>query len=469
MTSAADHKHRVVVVGSGFGGLFACRKLRRANVDIVLVSKTSTHLFQPLLYQVATGILSTGEVAPATRLVLRRQRNVQVILGEVHDIDLAGGTVTSRLLDRDTVTPFDSVIVATGAQQSYFGKDHFAAHAPGMKTIDDALEVRARILGALEEAELATDAQRRDRFMTFVVVGAGPTGVELAGQIAGLTHRTLAGAYRNIDPREARVVLVEGAGAVLEPMGPKLGEHAHRRLRKLGVDVQLNAMVTEIDAGGVCIAEPDGGQWRIPSACKVWSAGVSASPLGKLIAQRCQGTEIDRAGRVIVEPDLTVKGYPNVFVVGDLMSVPGVPGMAQGAIQGATYAAKQIAAEVKGKQLPHQRTPFRYHDKGAMSAVARFDAVCRIGRMEFGGFFAWLAWLGLHLYYLIGYRSRLVTVMQWLAAFLGRSSGQLAATEQWAFARLALQAVERNGTNPAQVPAETGIPQHHWPPSPPAA
>ncbi|RDI67654.1 NAD(P)/FAD-dependent oxidoreductase [Nocardia pseudobrasiliensis] len=458
MTGAAVEKrrHRVVVIGSGFGGLFACKHLKNADVDVVLISKTSTHLFQPLLYQVATGILSTGEIAPATRIVLRKHHNTQVILGEVTHIDLAAKTVTSRLLNEDTVTEFDSIILATGAQQSYFGNDRFATYAPGMKTIDDALELRARILGSFEEAEVAKTQEERDRFMTFVVVGAGPTGVELAGQIAELADRTLVGCFRNIDPRDARVILLEGAGAVLAPMGPKLGSIAQRRLEKMGVEIQLNAMVTDVDARGVVVKDKDGSQRRIEAACKVWSAGVQASSLGKLVAQQSDGTEVDRAGRVIVEPDLTIKGHPNVFVVGDLMSVPGVPGQAQGAIQGATYAAKQIKAEVAGKQTPEQRKPFHYFNKGSMATVSRFSAVCQIGKLEFGGFLAWLIWLVLHLYYLIGYRSRVVTVFQWFVAFLGRNRGQMAATEQWVFARLAMEAMNGNEEDRREVRGELG-------------
>ncbi|MGO4613305.1 NAD(P)/FAD-dependent oxidoreductase [Nocardia sp. 2YAB30] len=451
-TQTVENRHRVVVIGSGFGGLFGTKHLKRADVDVTLISKTSTHLFQPLLYQVATGILSTGEIAPATRLVLRKQKNAQVLLGEVTGIDLQNKTVTSRLLDQDTVTPFDSLIVATGAQQSYFGNDRFATYAPGMKTIDDALELRGRILGAFEQAELATTQEQRDRLLTFVIVGAGPTGVELAGQIAELADRTLEGTFHNIDPRDARVVLLEGAGAVLGPMGPKLGGKAERRLAKMGVEIQLNAMVIDVDAFGVTVKDSDGTVRRIESACKVWSAGVQASPLGKMIAEQSDGTEVDRAGRVVVEPDLTVKGHPNVFVVGDLMSVPNVPGQAQGAIQGATYAAKQIKAELNGQT---ERKPFKYFNKGSMATVSRFSAVCQVGKLEFGGFLAWLAWLGLHLYYLVGYRSRIITVIQWFVTFLGRTRGQMAATEQWVFARLALEAISTGDDEDAEELAAT--------------
>ncbi|MFD3508174.1 NAD(P)/FAD-dependent oxidoreductase [Nocardia sp. NPDC058666] len=455
--SVGNRRHHVVVIGSGFGGLFGTRHLRRADVDITLISKTSTHLFQPLLYQVATGILSTGEIAPATRLVLRKQKNAQVLLGDVIDVDLANKQVTSRLLNRDTVTGYDSLIVATGAQQSYFGNDQFATYAPGMKTIDDALELRARILGSFEQAELATTQEERDRLMTFIVVGAGPTGVELAGQIAELADRTLDGTFRTIDPRDARVILLEGAGAVLGPMGPKLGAKAAKRLEKMGVEIQLNAMVTDVDAFGVIVKDADGTTRRIEAVCKVWSAGVQASPLGKMIAERSDGTECDRAGRVIVQPDLTVKGHPNVFVVGDLMSVPGVPGQAQGAIQGATYAAKAIKAELKG-HTPEERKPFKYFNKGSMATISRFDAVCQVGKLEFSGFLAWLAWLALHLYYLVGYRNRIVTVIGWFVSFLGRNRGQMAATEQWIFARLAIEEVNADQAEAKELAADVGAP-----------
>src|SRR3954454_6467069 len=294
-------RHHVVIVGSGFGGLTAARKLKRADVDITLISKTTTHLFQPLLYQVATGILSEGDVAPTTRLVLHKQKNVRVLLGEVNAIDLKAQTVTSKLMDMETVLEYDSLIVASGSQQSYFGNDQFATFAPGMKTIDDALELRGRILGAFEAAEVSTDPAERERRLTFVVVGAGPTGVEVAGQIVELAERTLAGAFRTIEPNDCRVILLEGAGAVLPPMGEKLGLKAQRRLEKMGVEVQLNALVTNVDYQGVTVKGKDGAERRIECACKVWSAGVQASPLGKMIAEQSDGTETDRAGRVIME------------------------------------------------------------------------------------------------------------------------------------------------------------------------
>src|SRR5947209_1400858 len=436
-------RHHVVIIGSGFGGLTAAKSLKRADVDVTLISKTTTHLFQPLLYQVATGILSEGDIAPTTRLVLRNQKNVRVLWGDVSAIDLTAKTVTSHLMGMETVTPFDSVILAAGAQQSYFGHDEYAIYAPGMKSIDDALELRGRILGAFEAAEVATDPAERRRRLTFVVVGAGPTGVELAGEIVQLAERTLAGAFRTITPSECRVILLDAAPAVLPPMGPNLGGKAQRRLEKMGVEIQLNAMVTAVDYMGITVKDTDGGHRRIECACKVWAAGVQASPLGKMVADQSDGTEVDRAGRVVVEPDLTVKGHPYVFIVGDLMSVPGVPGMAQGAMQGARYATTQIKHAVKGQDDPATRKPFKYLNKGSMALISRYSAVAQVGKLEFGGFIAWLAWLVLHLYYLIGHRNRIAAMFSWGLSFLGRTRGQMAITSQMMYARPVVDWVEK--------------------------
>src|SRR6516225_4094961 len=344
-TARPQRRHQVVIIGSGFGGLNAAKKLKHADVDIKLIARTTHHLFQPLLYQVATGIISEGEIAPPTRVVLRKQRNVQVLLGNVTHIDLAKKSVRSKLLGHTYVTPYDTLIVAAGAGQSYFGNDQFAEFAPGMKTIDDALELRGRIMGAFEQAERSSDPVRREKLLTFVVVGAGPTGVEMAGQIAELAEHTLKGAFRHIDSTKARVILLDAAPAVLPPFGEKLGERAAARLKKMGVEIQLGAMVTDVDRNGITVRDSDGTTRRIESACKVWSAGVSASPLGRDLAEQA-GAVVDRSGRVEVLPDLTVPGHPNVFVIGDMASVPGVPGMAQGAIQGAKYAARAIKADL---------------------------------------------------------------------------------------------------------------------------
>jgi NADH dehydrogenase len=393
-----------------------------------------------LLYQVATGIISEGEIAPPTRIILRDQRNCQVVLGEVTHIDLGNRTVDSVLLGHTYRTPYDSLIIAAGAGQSYFGNDHFAEFAPGMKTIDDALELRGRILGAFEQAERSSDPERRQKLLTFVVVGAGPTGVEMAGQIAELADHTLRGAFRHIDSTKARVILLEGADAVLPPMGPKLGLKAQKRLEKMGVEVQLGAMVTDVDRNGLTVKYKDGTVKRIESATKVWSAGVSASPLGRDLATQT-GVELDRAGRVKVGPDLTVPGNPNVWVVGDMMAVDGVPGMAQGAIQGGRYAANLIKAELAGAD-PASRQPFKYFDKGSMATVSRFSAVAQVGKIEFGGFIAWLAWLFLHLIYLVGFKTKIATMLSWTTTFLGKHRGQLTITEQQAYARTRIEQLE---------------------------
>jgi len=433
-------KHKVVIIGSGFGGLTAAKKLQRADVDIKMIAKTTHHLFQPLLYQVATGIISEGEIAPPTRVVLRDQKNCQVLLGEVTSVDLDNRTVDSVLLGHTYRTPYDTLIVAAGAGQSYFGNDQFAEWAPGMKTIDDALELRGRILGAFEQAERSSDPVRREKLLTFVVVGAGPTGVEMAGQIAELADHTLKGAFRHIDSTKARVILLDAAPAVLPPMGEKLGKKAATRLEKLGVEIQLGAMVTDVDRNGITVKHSDGTINRIDAATKVWSAGVSASPLGKIIAAQ-SGAEIDRAGRVKVLPDLTVPGHRNVFVVGDMALVDGVPGMAQGAIQGARYAAKVIKAELKGAD-PATREPFKYFDKGSMATVSRYSAVAKIGKIEFSGYLAWLAWLFLHLIYMVGFKARLTTALSWISTFIGSHRGQLTITEQQAYARTRIEQLE---------------------------
>src|SRR3954468_16759664 len=340
---------RVVIIGSGFGGLFAAKAFKRADVDVTVVAKTTHHLFQPLLYQVATGILSQGEIAPPTREILAGQRNTRVVLGEVTDIDLEKREVISTVLGRETRTPYDSLIVAAGSGQSYFGNDHFAEFAPGMKSIDDALELRGRIFGAFEMAELgAARGDDVDHLLTFVVVGAGPTGVEMAGQIAELAHRTLSKDFRQINTRSARVILVDAAPQVLPPFGAKLGAKAKGELEKLGVEVILGAMVTDVDERGIEMKFKDGRVERIDTVTKIWAAGVQANSLGRTLSEQT-GAPLDRAGRIAVNPDLTLPGHPEVFVVGDMISLDNLPGVAQVAIQGAKYAAKEIDRRIEGK------------------------------------------------------------------------------------------------------------------------
>ena len=426
---------RVVIIGSGFGGLFAAKALKRAPVDVTLIGKTANHLFQPLLYQVATGILSEGEIAPATREILKHQDNTRVVLGEVTDLDLTARTVTSTVLGRTTVHPYDELIVAAGAGQSYFGNDQFAEFAPGMKSIDDALELRGRIFGAFELAELATDQAEIDRLMTFVVVGAGPTGVEMAGQIAELARRTLKRDFRTIDPTQARIILLDAAPIVLPSFGEKLGDAARRHLNRIGVEVQLDAMVTDVDADGLDVKDADGTVRRINAATKIWAAGVQASGLGRLLGEQ-SGAEVDRAGRISVQPDLTLPGHPEVHVVGDMMALTKLPGVAQVAIQGGRYAADAIERKLDGKQ---PKGPFTYKDKGSMATISRFSAVADIGRFKFEGFIAWVLWLVVHLMYIVGFKSRFTTVFHWLISFLGRGRSQRVATQQQVYGRLALE------------------------------
>ncbi|WP_395690650.1 NAD(P)/FAD-dependent oxidoreductase [Nocardioides sp.] len=443
--SSRDHaRHQVVVIGSGFGGLFGTKALKRVDVDVTMIAKTTHHLFQPLLYQVATGILSQGEIAPPTREILSGQHNAQVLLGEVTGIDLAARTVTSEVLGRSTVTSYDSLIVAAGAGQSYFGNDQFAEFAPGMKSIDDALELRGRIFGAFEMAEIgATRGENVDHLLTFVVVGAGPTGVEMAGQIAELAHRTLRKDFRAINSRQARVLLVDAASQVLPPFGEKLGVKAKRELEKLGVEVVLGAMVTDVDERGIEMKFKDGRVERIDSVTKIWAAGVAANPLGRTLSEQT-GAPLDRAGRISVNPDLTLPGHPEVFVVGDMIALDNLPGVAQVAIQGAKYAAKEIDNRLKAK--PSQ-PPFKYFDKGSMAIISRFRAVAMIGKLRITGVLAWLMWLGLHLIYITGFKSRVTALLHWAVSFIGRGRSERTTTEQQIFARSALGRLKRGAAD----------------------
>jgi NADH dehydrogenase len=451
MTSTEAARHKVVVIGSGFGGLFGTKALRRADVDVTVIAKTTHHLFQPLLYQVATGILSEGEIAPPTREVLSGQDNARVILGEVTEIDLTAKTVTSRVLGRDTVTAYDSLLVAAGASQSYFGNDHFAEFAPGMKSIDDALELRGRIFGAFEMAELgATRGDDVDHLLTFVVVGAGPTGVEMAGQIAELAHHTLRKDFRAINTRHARVVLVDAAPQVLPPFGAKLGEKAQRELEKLGVEVMLGGMVTEVDERGLEVKFKDGRVERINSVAKIWAAGVQANPLGRTLSEQT-GAPLDRAGRIAVNPDLTLPGHPEVFVVGDMIALDNLPGVAQVAIQGAKYAAKEITNRLEGKG---PQPPFKYFDKGSMAIISRFRAVAMVGKLRLSGIVAWLMWLAVHLVYLTGFKNQVSALMRWAITFISNTRSERTTTEQQIFARAALARLRRGA---ADLVSDPGI------------
>ncbi|WP_203336186.1 NAD(P)/FAD-dependent oxidoreductase [Nocardioides limicola] len=443
-------RHHVVVIGSGFGGLFGTKALKGSDVDVTLVAKTTHHLFQPLLYQVATGILSQGEIAPPTREVLAKQRNARVILGEVTEIDLAAKTVVSNIQGRQSVTSYDSLIVAAGAGQSYFGNDHFSEFAPGMKSIDDALELRGRIFGAFELAELAQTEAEIERYLTFVVVGAGPTGVEMAGQIAELAHKTLRRDFRRINTRDARVIMLDAAPQVLPPFGAKLGAVAQKSLEKRGVEVILGGMVTDLDERGLTVQFKDGSDRRIEAATKVWAAGVQANALTQTLADQT-GAGLDRAGRISVNPDLTLPGHPEVFVVGDMMALDNLPGVAQVAIQGGKYAAKEITRRVEEK--PSQG-PFKYFDKGSMATISRFSAVALVGKVHLSGFLAWLMWLAVHLLYLTGFKNRFTALMHWMVTFVSNDRQERTATVQQIYARRAIKKLKGGTASVASSPVE---------------
>jgi len=431
-------RHRVVVIGAGFGGLFAIKALRTAPVDITLINGTTYHLFQPLLYQVATGILSEGEIAPPIREVLKRQGNVDVRLGWAQSVDVAKKIVSVKGPGVEYTVEYDTLIVAAGASQSYFGNDGYANFAPGMKSIDDALELRARIFGAFEVADLQTDPEDIDRWLTFVVVGAGPTGTEMAGQIAELAHRNLPGQYKHIDPRRARIILVDAVGAVLSTFGDHLSTRALRQLHLLGVEVELNTKVVGLDATGIEV-ETERGHERIPAMTKIWAAGVAAPALARQLAE-ATGAPADRSGRIHVEKDLTVPGHPEIFVVGDLINLNDehgqqLPGVAQVAIQGGRYAAGQIKHRLAGRPAGK---PFKYFDKGSLATISRFSAVASIGRLRLDGFTAWLIWVAVHLFYLVGFKNRLTAVLHWTVSFLGRGRSERVSTVQQVFARQAI-------------------------------
>ena len=409
-------RHRVVVIGGGFGGVRAVQALEDSPADITLIDRTNHHLFQPLLYQVATGVLSDGQVAPALRAMFRRQKNVRVLLGRVTGIDIEKRTVT-MVADKSNEIPYDTLIVATGATHSYFGHEEWERIAPGMKTLDDAGRVRSRILGAFEIAEQQSDPTERQAWLTFAVVGAGPTGVELAGQIALLAHRVLRGEYREIDPSKAQVLLFDATPSVLGTFPQSLSKHAAKDLGHLGVDVELSAPVTEIDADGLTIGS-NGEHRHIPAKTVIWAAGVTASDLGKELA-RGSGAELDKAGRIQVEPDLTIKGHPEVFAIGDMITLEGVPGTAQPAIQEGKYAGKVVKARLTGEPAPK---PFHYRDLGMIAAIGRTSAVADLfGRFRISGPIAFLIWGVVHLAYLVGWGNRYEAVARWLWTILARN------------------------------------------------
>ena len=395
----------VVIIGGGFGGLAAARALRRAPVNVTLLDRRNHHVFQPLLYQVATAGLNPSDIAYPIRVVLRRQKNARVLLAEARRVDVAG-----RRVEIDGgVVPYDQLIVATGATHSYFNHPEWAQLAPGLKSIEDALEIRSRVFLAFEAAEREADPARRAEWQTFVVVGGGPTGVELAGALAEIAGHSMTRDFRSIDPAETRVVLLEGQDRVLPTYTPKLSAKAARQLEKLGVTVRTSALVTAIDEHGVDI-----GAERIPARTVLWGAGVAASPLARSL-----GVPLDRAGRVQVQPDLTVPGHPEIHVIGDLAAAAWgeqgiVPGVAPAAAQGGKHAASNIRRQLAGKGLES----FRYRDKGSLATIGRAAAVADFKRFKLSGFLAWFAWWAIHIMFLIGFRSRVLVMFSWAWSYV---------------------------------------------------
>ena len=387
---------RVVILGCGFGGLWAAQGLRKAPAEVTVVDRTNHHLFSPLLYQVASAGLSAPAIAAPIRHILAGQRNTTVLMAEVEAIDTAGRSV---VLDDGSRLPYDYLVVATGAAHSYFGRDEWAPFAPGLKTLEDALEIRRRMLLAFERAERETDPARRAAWLTFVVIGGGPTGVELAGQIAEIARHTLKGEFRRIDPHSARVVLVEGGSRILNAYPPDLSTKAQLQLERLGVTTWVGRMVTGVDAEGVSL-----GTERITARTLIWAAGVAASPLARSL-----GVPLDRAGRVKVEPDLSLPGHPEVLVIGDLAAIEGVPGIAPAAKQMGRHAAKNIRSRIERKQT----LAFRYRDYGQLATIGRNSAVAVIGKAKLSGYFAWLMWLLAHIYFLINFRNRIAVMLDW--------------------------------------------------------
>lgn len=416
-------QQRVVIVGGGFAGLFAARALRGAPFSVTLIDRTAQHVFEPLLYQCATGILSEGEITGQLRKLLQRHRNLDCVAAEVVDVDAAGRRVIcQRPLGEQLVLPYDHLIVAAGVSQSYFGHDEFAAVAPGMKTIDDALNVRRRVFNAFEMAETAPDQDEQRKWLTFALVGAGPTGVELAGQIRELATRTLRSEYRRFEPADATVLLFDGGQAPLATFGSRLSRKAGDSLRRLGVQLHMNSVVTGVDSDGVDVRDSAGHTARYQAGTVLWTAGVEAPPLASAVA-KATGAQQDRCGRIVVRDDLTIPGHPEISVAGDMMSLGKTPGVAEAAMQAGWYAGRRLrrlaaadgTASADGAKRPAR--PFRYHDLGSAAYIARGNAVVSIGPFRLSGFVAWVIWLFIHIAFLTGYRNRIGAVLTWALAF----------------------------------------------------
>ena len=427
MPRMSASRHRVVIVGSGFGGLFAAKSLGRApeSIDVTLIDRTNHHLFQPLLYQVATGILSEGEIAPATRDVLRDRKNVAVELAELTGFDLkARQVMVAQPGGRKVTHPYDSLIVAAGVGPSYFGHDEYSKWAPGMKTLADALDQRERIFGAFEMAELEDDPDVRRAWLTFVVVGGGPTGVEIAGQIAELSRRALKHNFRRFDSGDVRVLLFEGGHEILATFGDRLSEKATRELEKNGVEIHVKSIVARLDADGVDVKRADGSVQHFSAKTKIWAAGVLASPLAKMLAD-ATGAECDRAGRIKVRPDCSLPGHPEVFVVGDMMNYNDLPGVAEVALQSGLHVAHVVRTRVRNAAEP---PPWKYRDLGSAAAVDSRSAVVSMHGVRLSGRIAWLAWLVIHITFLTGFKNRFTAVIRWFLWLSGAGRSERAIT-----------------------------------------
>jgi NADH dehydrogenase len=409
--------HRVVIIGGGFGGLYTAKALKRAAVAVTLVDKRNFHLFQPLLYQVATGSLSPGEVSSPLRATLSRQKNAQVLLAEAYDLDPERRTL---ILNNGEID-YDTLIVSTGSENHYFGHDEWSHVAPGLKTIEDATRMRHKILFAFEAAEREHDPAKRRAWLTFVVVGAGPTGVELAGALGEIANDTLKHEFRSIDPQESRILLLDGSPRVLPPYAPELSKAAERHLITLGVRFRGGVRVTGIDENGVTIY-CDRGEEHIEAKTVLWAAGVTAAPFGKVIADRT-GAKLDRQGHVFVNPDLSVPGHPEILIIGDLAHLEQdgapLPGVAPVAMQQGRYAARLVEARLEGRSL----APFRYFDKGSLAVIGRAAAVAQFGKIKLHGLIAWLVWLFVHLMYIVEFQNRVLVFIQWGFEYLTFNRG----------------------------------------------
>jgi NADH dehydrogenase len=411
--------HHVVIIGGGFGGLYAARTLNKAPVRVTLVDRRNFHLFQPLLYQVATGILGPGEITAPLRHILRKQKNAAVLLGEVVGFEPS----RRRVILADGIIDYDTLIVAAGMKNHYYGHDAWEKVAPGLKSIEDSAWIRQKIFFAFEVAEREPDPEKRRAWLTFVIVGSGPTGVELTGMVAEIARESLKEDFRSINPRESEILLVDAADRMLPAFPPELSEHARSTLHDLGVQVRTGVRVTDIDEQGIAL-EGSSGKQRIASHTVLWAAGVAASPLGRMLAEKTF-VQSDRLGRVMVSPDLTVPGHPEIFVIGDMAHLPGkdgnpLPGLAPVATQQGRYVARGIERRLSGEK---QEAPFSYFDKGTMAVIGKHAAVANIGRFRFGGITAWLMWLFIHLLLLINFESRLVVFVRWAFSYFTHSRG----------------------------------------------